>query len=105
VRGGPDSVAKLTAHAARTARTYALEGVAALGISVLAALDDIGIDSLDGAVACMRGPDSRRGPKGPLSFDDFCGDEVTADEPKDHGAVLQAGASTGGSADGLRRQR
>jgi hypothetical protein len=51
VRGGPDSVAKLTAHAARTARAYALDGVPALGISVFAALDDIGVASLDGILA------------------------------------------------------
>lgn len=51
VRGGPDSVAKLAAHAARTARAYALDGVPALGISVFAALDDIGAASLDGILA------------------------------------------------------
>jgi hypothetical protein len=51
VRGGPDSVARLTAHAARTARAYALDGVPALGISVFAALDDIGAASLDGILA------------------------------------------------------
>jgi hypothetical protein len=48
VRGGPDSIAKLSAHATRTARAYALDGVPVLGISVFAALDDIGTASLDG---------------------------------------------------------
>jgi len=51
VRGGPDSIAKLSAHAARTARAYVLDGVPALGISVFAALDDIGAASLDGILA------------------------------------------------------
>lgn len=44
----PDSIAKLAAQATRTARAYALDGVPALGISVFAALDDIGTASLDG---------------------------------------------------------
>lgn len=48
VRGGPDSVAKLRAHAQRTARAFALDGVPALGLPVFAALDDIGAASLDG---------------------------------------------------------
>jgi hypothetical protein len=51
VRGGPDSIAKLSAHVSRTARAYALDGVPALGISVFAALDDIGAASLDGILA------------------------------------------------------
>ncbi len=51
VRGGPDSVAKLQAHAQRTARAFALDGVPALGLSVFAALDDIGAASLDGILA------------------------------------------------------
>jgi len=38
----------LAAHATRTARAYALDGVPALGISVFAAFDDIGTASLDG---------------------------------------------------------
>lgn len=48
VRGGLDSIAKLQAHAGRTARAFALDGVPALGLSVFAALDDIGSGSLDG---------------------------------------------------------
>jgi hypothetical protein len=51
VRGGLDSVAELTAHAARTARAYALDGVPVLGVSLFAALDDIGAASLDGILA------------------------------------------------------
>lgn len=51
IRGGPDSVAKLRAHAERTARAFALDGVPALGLSVFAALDDIGAASLDGILA------------------------------------------------------
>ena len=51
VRGGPDSVAKLAAHASRTARAFTLDGVPALGISVFAAFDDIGPACLDGILA------------------------------------------------------
>lgn len=48
VRGGPDTVAKLTAHAERVRRAFVLDGAPALGISVFAALDDIGPASLEG---------------------------------------------------------
>ena len=51
VRGGPDSIAKVTAHATRTARAYALDGIPTFGISVFAALDDIGAASLDGILS------------------------------------------------------
>jgi hypothetical protein len=51
VRGGPDSLAKITAHALRLARAYALDGDPVLGISVFAALDDIGPASLEGVLA------------------------------------------------------
>jgi hypothetical protein len=51
VRGGPDSIAKLSAHAARTARAYVLDGAHVLGISVFAAPDNIGEASLDGVLA------------------------------------------------------
>jgi hypothetical protein len=47
VRGGPDSAAKIESHAARTARAYVLDGQPAFGVSVFAALDDIGPASLD----------------------------------------------------------
>jgi hypothetical protein len=48
VRGGPDTAAKLTAHAERVRRAFVLDGRPVLGISVFAALDDIGPASLDG---------------------------------------------------------
>jgi hypothetical protein len=48
VRGGPDSAAKIGGHAARTARAYVLDGRPVFGVSVFAALDDIGPASLDG---------------------------------------------------------
>jgi hypothetical protein len=51
MRGGPDSIEELSAHAARTSRAYVLDGAPALGISVFAALDDIGEASLDGILA------------------------------------------------------
>ncbi len=51
LRGGPDSITKLAAHATRTARAYVLEGAPVLGISVFAALDDIGEASLNGILA------------------------------------------------------
>jgi len=51
VRGGPDSVVKIEGHAARTARAYVLDGRPVFGVSVFAALDDIGPASLDGLLA------------------------------------------------------
>ncbi|HZN18117.1 MAG TPA: hypothetical protein VFB84_08025 [Micromonosporaceae bacterium] len=51
VSGGPDTVAKLTAHAERVRRAFVLDGAPVLGISVLAALDDIGPASLDGILS------------------------------------------------------
>lgn len=51
VRGGPDSVAKLAAHAERLRRAFVLDGALVLGISVFAATDDIGPASLDGIAA------------------------------------------------------
>jgi hypothetical protein len=51
VRGGPDTLAKLTAHAGRFRRRFVLDGEPVLGISVFAALDDIGPASLDGILS------------------------------------------------------
>ena len=51
VRGGPDTTAKLTAHAERVRRAFVLDGDPVLGISVFAALDDIGPASLDGILS------------------------------------------------------
>jgi hypothetical protein len=51
VRGGPDSVAKLAAHAERLRRAFVLDGAPVLGISVFAASDDIGPASCDGIAA------------------------------------------------------
>jgi len=48
VRGGPTSIEKLEAHAARTQGVYVLDGQPLLGVSVFCALDDIGPASLDG---------------------------------------------------------
>jgi hypothetical protein len=45
------SIAKLSAHAARTARAYVLDGAPVLGISVFPALDDLGEAPLDGILA------------------------------------------------------
>ena len=51
IRGGPDSIDKLRSHARRMSRAFTFEGVPALGISVFAALDDIGAASVDGVLA------------------------------------------------------
>ena len=51
VRGGPDSAAKLAAHVERTHRAFSLDGAPVWGVSVFAALDDIGPASLDGLLA------------------------------------------------------
>jgi hypothetical protein len=51
VRGGPDTVAKLEAHAERLRRAFVLDGAPVLGISVFAATDDIGPASLDAIAA------------------------------------------------------
>ena len=42
VRGGPNSIARLTQHALRTARFWDLDGEPLFGVSVLCALDDVG---------------------------------------------------------------
>lgn len=51
VRGGPDSLTSLARHARRTARAFALDGQPLWGVSVLAALDDIGPASLVGILS------------------------------------------------------
>lgn len=51
VRGGPDSAAKLRAHAERVGRAFVLDGAPLFGLSVFAALDGIGPASLDGIQA------------------------------------------------------
>jgi hypothetical protein len=51
VRGGPDTPQKLTVHAERVRRRFVLDGEPVLGISVFAALDDIGQASLDGILS------------------------------------------------------
>ena len=51
VRGGPDTAAKLAAHARRMHRAYMLDGQPLFGVSVFAALDDIGPASLDGILS------------------------------------------------------
>lgn len=47
-RGGPDTAAKLRTHAERVGRAFVLDNAPVLGISVFAALDDVGPSSLDG---------------------------------------------------------
>ncbi|MDQ1248270.1 MAG: hypothetical protein QG597_2642 [Actinomycetota bacterium] len=44
-------MAKLSAHAMRLSRAYLLDGAPVLGVSVFAALDDIGYASLEGILA------------------------------------------------------
>lgn len=51
VRGGPDSAAKLRAHAERLRRAFTLDGQPVLGVSVFAAMEDIGPASCDGILA------------------------------------------------------
>lgn len=51
VRGGPDTAEKLVTHAERVRRAFVLDGEPVLGISVFAALDDIGPASVDGLLA------------------------------------------------------
>lgn len=48
VRGGPDAATKLVAHAERFGRAFVLDGDPVLGISVFAAVDDVGPCSVDG---------------------------------------------------------
>jgi len=51
VRGGPDNLASLARHAQRTSRAFLLDGEPLWGLSVMAALDDIGPASLAGILA------------------------------------------------------
>jgi hypothetical protein len=51
VRGGSDTAEKLVAHAERVRRAFVLDGEPVLGISVFAALDDIGPASVDGILS------------------------------------------------------
>lgn len=51
VRGGPDTADKLVAHAERVRRAFVLDGEPVVGISVFAALDDIGPASVDGILS------------------------------------------------------
>lgn len=48
VRGGPTRARQLSTHAERTHKAFQLDGVPLWGVSVFAALDDIGPASLDG---------------------------------------------------------
>jgi hypothetical protein len=51
VRGGPDTLPKLAAHARRTHRAFSLDGAPFWGVSVFCALDEIGPASLDTILA------------------------------------------------------
>lgn len=46
-RGGPDTIEKLHRHAERLRRAFVLDGGEVLGVSVYAALDDVGPASFD----------------------------------------------------------
>ena len=51
VRGGPDTVGKLATHAQRTHRAFVLDSEPVWGVSVFAALEDIGPASLRGLLS------------------------------------------------------
>ena len=51
LRGGPDTLAKLAGHARRTNAAYCLDGEPVWGVSVFAALDEVGPTSLDRLLA------------------------------------------------------
>ena len=51
LRGGPDTAEKLAGHAMRTNAAYCLDGEPVWGVSVFAALDDVGPASLDALLA------------------------------------------------------
>jgi hypothetical protein len=55
LRGGADSLTKLEGHSRRTNAAYCLDGQPVWGVSVFAALDDIGPASLDGLLAARLG--------------------------------------------------
>jgi hypothetical protein len=48
IRGGPNTLEKLAAHARRTHDAFALDGRPLWGVSVFCALDEVGAASLDG---------------------------------------------------------
>ena len=54
VRGGPTRARQLSTHAERTHKAFQLDGVPLWGVSVFAALDDIGPASLDGLFQRLR---------------------------------------------------
>lgn len=51
IRGGPDTLGKLAAHARRTHRAYCLDGSPLWGVSVFCALDTSGPASLEGLLS------------------------------------------------------
>ena len=51
LRGGPDTIEKLAGHTRRTNAAYCLDGEPVWGVSVFAALDDVGPASLDSLLA------------------------------------------------------
>lgn len=51
LRGCPDTLEKLAGHARRTNAAYCLDGDPVRGVSVFAALDDVGPASLDALLA------------------------------------------------------
>lgn len=51
IRGGPDTAEKVRGHARRLHTVYVLDGLPVFGVSVVAALDDLGPASLDRLLA------------------------------------------------------
>lgn len=51
IRGGPDTAEKVLGHARRLHAVYVLDGLPVFGVSVVAALDDLGPASLDRLLA------------------------------------------------------
>ncbi len=51
IRGGPDTAEKVLGHARRLHAIYVLDGMPVFGVSVVAALDDLGPASLDRLLA------------------------------------------------------
>src|SRR5947207_3119498 len=51
LRGGPDTAEKLAAHAGRTHSAFCLDGEPVWGVSLFAALDEVGRASLDGLLS------------------------------------------------------
>jgi hypothetical protein len=90
VRGGPNSVARLTQHAMRTAEFWNLDGEPLYGVSVFCALDDVGPASLPGVLAQLGSyPTVHLTTAGRLAAAGF---ELLATASRPHFTVRTAGA-------------